>query len=280
MFSKIKLLFKKNYISFLKYIIITFFLVMIISFVLEYYNYIISGYNNIAKNMKITVVISNLATNSNIKSVSDSLSKRKEINSLELISSEDGKDKFLNSFKNLSSELDALNPFPAIINLTVKPKYIDTLDIKKLETELYDFDYIDEVRINYKFIKSLTILRNQYQEYLYIISSLILFLILILLFLSYRLDLLINRKILDKTPKFNYTLIVSSNNLINFLFGLFISVLIFLLIWWFFREEFVWISLLHFKTIIISSMISLVLFVLTSIVAIIFYKDSNIESNS
>ena len=280
MFSQIKILFRKNYISFLKYILISFVILMIFSFALEFYNYISSNYNKSVENIKITMVFSNLATDSYLNNVSDSLSKRKEINSLEIVTAEKGKEKFLNNYKEISPELIAINPFPSLINISLKTEYIDTLKIQKLKKELTDFDFVDDIKVNENLIKSLMMMHSQFQQYLTVFISLILFLMFISLFLSYRIDLIFNRKILSDVSKFNFILIVSSFNLLNYLIGLFISILIFLLVWWFFRDEIVWVSLLHFKTIIISSMISLIVFVFTSILAIIFYKDKKFESNS
>jgi hypothetical protein len=254
-------------INLFKFFIVFFVITMAVSAYFEIYFFSSSELQKIADKNKIHIVFEHNAKEIYIYDLIKKLDKDKRIKSVDYISPEQAQAEFFQNYQSFSSDLLTVNPFPAIVQFTLKKEFFDNDNISLLIKKYCKSEFVDDVKYKRDFIDSYSLIKKHFYNYLLYFSILF---ALILIFLI----LLTTSMIREDLRSFDIKgkIMLSNYLLVGILLSMFFSNLITIPFWYFFKNYFLWLNLMKISSVVAMSTFTGVGFYFLSIIFLLFSK--------
>lgn len=257
----LKILFNERKSSFWKVFSSILLTGMLISAISEFYYYIHNEMKLMANKTSISLVLLDSSEESDIMKIIKKLQSNHKINTIEYIPSEQAEFEFFRTHPSFSKELLTANPFPPIINFTMKENYFNLMDIKKITKILAQNQIIQEIKYKKDFLVTFLSVKQNLFTFFYFIAILILIMIVTIQYFAIRYNYLnlpdkVSDKLIlgdDETKPLTiakYKTTVSIFILIMILISIFITSLIFFALWWLLKDVILWVGLMNIRRIL------------------------------
>ncbi len=260
MFSTLGQLYSDRFCSALKIIFTAAMATLILTMGVEIYKYGEIEYGAVAEQAKMTAVFNSSVSQKQAFEFIEKLNSIKMVERCEYVSSDEAAEKFFSDYE-LSEELTEANPFPDIVKIVLRQEFVESRNVKLLVDKLRNSDLIEEVRYKKDFVEDLSIFKSQIFQLLGVFAAILLVFLSWGLFLSIKSEFAypaanLIKKSGEKRELSSKRLFATWSNFVFSFFNAFCGVLIataaLILIWFFLKEEFAWLSLLRLKSIIQS----------------------------
>lgn len=252
------ILFQERKVTLLKVFLAILLTGLFISAASEFYYYIRNEMKLMADKTKISIVLNDNTEDSEIKSIIRKLQRNPKINTIEYISSEQAEFEFFKAHPAFSKELLTVNPFPPLINFTLLENHFNLKEIRKISKILQKNKNIIEIKYKKDFLAIFLSVKQNLFSYFYFISSLILIMIIVIQYFAIRFNYfnlpekVINKMVLgdEETKPLTITKYKFSVTIFIFvliLLSIFISSLLIFTLWWFLKDNVIWIGVMSIR---------------------------------
>lgn len=250
-----------------KLFIIFFVITLAVSAYFEIYLFSSRELQKLADKNKIHVVFVHDTKETYVLDFIKKIKKDKRIKSVEYISPDQAHEDFFQNYQSFSSDLLTVNPFPAIVQFTLKKEFFDNDNIAGLTKKYCNSEFVDDVKYKRDFIDSYSLVKKHFFNYLFYFSVLFL---LVLIFLIWLIISRIHRDLIYFDRRGRITL--SNYFLVGILLSLFFSNLLIIPFWYFFKNYFLWLNLMKISSVVAMSTFIGVSFYFISVVFLVFSK--------
>ncbi|MFH1051932.1 MAG: permease-like cell division protein FtsX [bacterium] len=279
----LRILFAERKTTFWKVFLSVFLTGLLISSISEFYYYINREIELMSDKTRISVVFYNNTAESEINSTIQSLQQNDKIKTIEYISSEQAEFEFFRNYTSFSKELLTINPFPPVINFSMKKDYFNYKDIRTVVKKLSKNENIEEIKYKKDFLITFFSVKQNLFNYFYFLASLAGIMIIIIQYFSIRHnylnlpDKVSDRIILaDEETKpltlTKYKTAVTIYIFLVILLSMFVSSIIFVNLWWFLKDIVLWIGIMNIRRLLLSLFVTCGLMLYISILIAMIVK--------
>jgi|GEM_PF-6656998 len=277
----LRILFAERKSTFWKVFLSVFLTGFLIASITEFYYYIHNEIKLMSEKTKVSVIFYNNTNKPDIKQIIKKLQQIPTINTIEYISSQQAEFEFFKGHPSFSKELLTVNPFPPVVNFTMKEDFFNFKDLRKITKKLDTNEFIEEIKYKKDFLIAFNSVKQNMFSFLYFMASIIFVLIVVIQYISIRYNYLnlpdkVSDRLLlgdDETKPLTlakYKTTATIFLLIIILFSIFLTSIILFVLWWFLKDVVIWVDIMGIKRLLTSLFVTgglmLYISILTAIV--------------